>query len=88
MTKLPTKKFRCSRHQLNHGQKYAICVEAKKKEQWKIYADEIYNVGFKNGRIEMKNKIIKKINQNWLFVTIKDPFTLIVAIMKFISKIK
>lgn len=31
----------------------------------KEVADEIYTIGFKNGQIEMKSKILKTINQDW-----------------------
>lgn len=57
-------------------------------EEDKKIVDEIYEIGVKNGGIEMKNKILKKINRDWTLVTIKKPMDLIIKILKIINKIK
>ena len=54
----------------------------------KEVADKIYAVGFKNGQIEMKNKVLKNINRDWNLITIKPPMDLIVTILKKVNKIK
>jgi hypothetical protein len=50
--------------------------------------DSVYAIGFKNGQIEMKNKVLKKINRDWSLVTIHKPMDLIIAILKSVQKIR
>ena len=59
-----------------------------REEEFKKYIDKIYNIGLKNGGIEMKNKILKKINRDYSLVCIKNPIDLIVKILKVINKVK
>lgn len=45
-----------------------------KDEELEKALDRVYAVGFKNGQIAMKNKILKAINRDWTFaapITIK-----------------
>lgn len=50
--------------------------------------DEVYAIGFKNGGIEMKNKILKKINRDFsLFINQKAGFVA-VKILKMVAKLK
>ncbi len=50
----------------------------------KIYMDKIYSIGFKNGQICMKNKIMKFINRDW---TLFPDLEIVVKILKKINKI-
>ena len=56
--------------------------------EWKEAADKIYAIGFRNGQIEMKNKVLMKINRDWSLVTIRQPMDLIMEILKKVNKIK
>lgn len=58
------------------------------QDELKRNLDKIYKVGFKNGQIEMKNKVLKKINRNWNLLRIKNPLDLAIEIIKIIDKIK
>lgn len=58
------------------------------KSELKKNLDEVYAVGFKNGQIEMKNKVLMKINRDWKLVTIKQPMDLIMEILKKVNKIR
>ncbi len=55
------------------------------EEEIKKYLDEVYAVGFKNGQIEMRNKILKSINRDWSLVAHVD---VMVKLMKKINRIK
>lgn len=52
-------------------------------EEIKNIYDKIYQVGFKNGQIEMRNKILKSINRNWSLIPNAD---LMVKLMKNINR--
>lgn len=52
-----------------------------RKEVWDA-ADEIYAIGFRNGQIEMKNKVLMKINRNWTL-----PVEPAMKILKMVNKI-
>lgn len=56
-------------------------------KETKEIADKIYAVGFRNGQIAMRSKILKKINRDWSLVATKKPMDLIMKIMKIIDKI-
>ncbi len=56
-----------------------------KEEDLKKYLDDVYAVGFKNGQIEMRNKILKSINRDWSLVAHID---VMVKLMKKINRIK
>lgn len=47
--------------------------------------DEVYLIGFKNGQISMKNKILKSINRDWSLI--RDA-GLMVKVMKKINGLK
>jgi len=47
--------------------------------------DEVYAIGFKNGQIEMRNKILKYINRDYSLITNAE---LMIKLMKKISKLK
>lgn len=55
------------------------------KEKLKEALDKVYAVGFKNGQIEMRNKILKSIYRDWSFIMHSD---LMIKIMKKINRIK
>lgn len=57
-----------------------------KEEDLIKLADEIYAVGFKNGQIEMKNKVLKRINRDWTLIGMKTVDALIM-ILKGVNKI-
>lgn len=54
-------------------------------EEFKKELDKIYAIGFKNGQIEMKNKILKSINRDW---TLIPDAILVIKLLKKISNIK
>jgi len=47
--------------------------------------DKVYSVGFKNGQIFMKSKILKALNRDWSLIT--DP-RLLIRILKKINSMK
>lgn len=47
--------------------------------------DEIYSIGFRNGQIEMRNKVLKSINRDWGLI--RDA-ALMVKVMKKINKLR
>lgn len=47
--------------------------------------DEVYSIGFKNGQIEMRNKVLKSINRDWSLIT---DMKLMVKVMKKINKLR
>lgn len=47
--------------------------------------DEIYSIGFRNGQIEMRNKVLKSINRDWNLLPNAD---LMVKLMKKINKLR
>lgn len=49
--------------------------------------DEVYNIGVKNGRIEMKNKILKSINRDWKLFTTAPEMHLLVKVLKKINRL-
>jgi hypothetical protein len=50
--------------------------------------DEIYNIGVKNGGIEMKNKILKSLNRDWKLFSEAPKVSFLMKILKKINKIK
>ncbi len=57
-------------------------------KETKEIADKIYAVGFRNGQLEMRNKVLKRINRDRDLITIKSPMDLIMRILKTVNKIK
>jgi len=51
----------------------------------KKWADEIYAIGFKNGQIEMQNRVLKLINTDTSIMAIRNSVD---VAMHFIKKIK
>jgi hypothetical protein len=47
--------------------------------------DKVYAVGFKNGQIEMRNKVLKSINRDWSLI---PDAGLMVKLMKKIDRLK
>lgn len=47
--------------------------------------DEVYSVGFRNGQLEMQNKVMKSINRDWSLV---PDFDVALKIMKKVKNIK
>jgi hypothetical protein len=58
------------------------------EKELKAYLDKVYAIGFKNGQIEMKNKVLVKINRDWDLVAIKQPIDLIMEIIKKVDKVR
>lgn len=57
------------------------------EKELKAKLDEVYNIGFKNGRIEMKNKILKSINRDWnLFPP--SQVNLLIKVLKKINRLR
>ncbi len=50
--------------------------------------DEVYSIGFKNGQIAMKNKVLKAINRDWSLVVQETPFDIAMKIMKKVNSLK
>lgn len=57
-------------------------------KELKEVTDQIYNVGFTNGGIEMKNKILKRINRDFTLAWKKESVDLVIKILKIINKVK
>jgi len=55
------------------------------EEELKEGLDEVYSIGFKNGQIEMRNKILKCINRDWSLIKHID---VMIKLMKKINRIK
>jgi hypothetical protein len=55
------------------------------EEDIKKDLDHVYDVGFKNGQIEMRNKILKSINRDWSLIPNAD---IVIKLMKKISRLK
>lgn len=55
------------------------------EKQLKKGFDEVYNIGFKNGQIEMRNKVLKHINRDWSLI---PHATIMIKLMHKISKLK
>lgn len=51
----------------------------------KKHLDEVYSVGFRNGQIEMRNKVLKSINRDWKLLPNAD---LMVKVMKKINRLR
>lgn len=47
--------------------------------------DEAYSIGFRNGQIEMRNKVLKSINRDWSLLPNAD---LVIKLMKKINKLR
>ena len=58
------------------------------EEEIKKGLDKVYAVGVKNGRILMKNKILKSLNRDWKLFCGVDEMRLMVQILKKINKLK
>jgi len=58
-----------------------------KEEEMRKITDEVYMIGNRNGGIEMKNRILKKINRDWKLPTIKPSGDLVIKILEKIDKI-
>lgn len=57
------------------------------KEELKEAMDKVYAIGFKNGQIAMKNKVLRKINHDWSLFTPQD-LKIAMKIMKKINTIR
>jgi hypothetical protein len=55
------------------------------EEEIKQALDKVYSIGFKNGQIEMRNKVLKAINRDWSLIRYAD---LMVNLMKKINRLK
>lgn len=50
--------------------------------------DDVYSIGFKNGGLEMKNKILKALNRDWnLWGFKKENVDLCIKVLKKINKL-
>lgn len=58
------------------------------EKEVKDVMDEVYNIGLKNGRIEMKNKILKSLNRDWKLFSTAPQVDLLIKILKKINRIK
>lgn len=56
--------------------------------QFKKKLDEIYETGFRNGRIDMKNKIMKSLSRDWKLFTFPPDVNLMMKILKKINRLK
>ncbi len=57
------------------------------EEELKKYLDEVYAVGFKNGQIEMKNRVLMKLNRDVNFWTSVKSADFLVYLLKKINKL-
>ncbi len=51
----------------------------------KKHLDAVYAVGFKNGQIETRNKVLKSLNRDWNLLPNAD---LVIKLMKKINKLR
>ena len=58
-----------------------------KEEELKEYMDKVYAVGFKNGQIEMKNRVLMKLNRDVNFWTSVRNADFLVTLLKKINKL-
>lgn len=58
-----------------------------KEEELKKYMEEVYLIGFKNGQIEMKNRVLIKLNRDVNFWTSKNNANFLVTLLKTINKL-
>ncbi len=58
------------------------------EEELKEGMDKVYAIGFKNGRIDMKNKILKSLNRDWKLFSSFTQVDLLIDILKKIQKLK
>ena len=56
-----------------------------KEEELKKGLDKVYTIGFKNGQIEMRNKVLKSINRDY---SLLPNANLMVKLMKKINRLK
>jgi len=57
-----------------------------KEEELKKYLDKVYAIGFKNGQIEMRNRVLMKINRGVKFwIGVKADY--VVNLLKTINKL-
>jgi len=56
-----------------------------KEDSIKKTLDTVYGIGFKNGQVEMRNKILKSVNRDYSLLPNAD---LMVKLMKKINKLK
>lgn len=54
-------------------------------EELKKTLDEVYAIGFKNGQVEMRNKVLKSINRDFNLIPHAD---LMIKLMKKINRLK
>lgn len=57
-------------------------------EELKEKLDEVYAIGFRNGRIDMKNKILKSLNRDWKLFHSVATVGLMVKILKKINRLR
>jgi hypothetical protein len=49
--------------------------------------DDVYSAGFRNGALEMKNKVLKSINRDWNLFGTPAELKLMVKVMKKINRL-
>lgn len=49
--------------------------------------DEVYNIGLRNGGIDMKNKVLKSLNRDWKLFTTASELKLLVKVLKKINRL-
>jgi hypothetical protein len=57
------------------------------EEKIKKAMDEVYAVGFKNGGISMKNKILKRLNTDWKMFRTKPEMDILIKVLKKINRL-
>ncbi len=58
-----------------------------KEEELKEYMDKVYAIGFKNGQIEMRNRVLMKLNRDMNFWTSVKNADFLVTLLKKINKL-
>ena len=57
------------------------------EKELKKHLDEVYAIGFKNGQIEMKNRVLMKLNRDMNFWTSKNSADFLITLLKIINKL-
>jgi hypothetical protein len=57
------------------------------KDELKKYLDKVYAVGFKNGQIEMRNRVLMKLNRDVNFWTSVKNADFLMTLLKKINKL-
>lgn len=58
------------------------------KKALKSTLNQVYSIGFRNGQIDIKYRILKAINRDWSLIAIRRPVDLVMKILKKVNALK